>query len=117
MAEFILLFRKDITAPDPSPEEWQELGKLWWQWRTELEKQNKIASAGNRLSKGGRVVKQKGTVTNGPYAEIKEGLAGFMVIHAADFEEAVSLAKECPILRQGGNVEVRQFISPDDNET
>jgi hypothetical protein len=117
MAEFILLFRKDITAPDPSPEEWQELGKLWWQWRTQLEKQNKMASSANRLSKGGRVVKQKGIVINGPYAEIKEGLAGYMVVHAADFEEAVSLAKECPILRQGGNVEVRQFISPDDNET
>jgi len=110
MAEFILLFRKDITAQDPSPEEWQELGKLWWQWRTELEKQNKIASAGNRLSKGGRVVKQKGTVTNGPYAEIKEMLSGLIVVKADSLAEAKEIAKGCPILRINGSVEVRSVI-------
>jgi len=117
MAEFMLLFRRDTTAKNPSPEEMEEIGKSWWQWRSELESQNKITSAGNRLSKAGRVVKKKDVVTNGPYVEIKEVLGGYLVIHAADFDEAVAIAKNCPILRQGGSVEIRQFIAPDDSES
>jgi hypothetical protein len=117
MAEFMLLFRNDPQAREMSPEEFQEIGKQWWAWRQKLESQNTIASTGNRLSKKGRVVKAKNVVTDGPYAEVKEVLAGFMIIRAADFENAVAIAKECPIIQSGGNVEIRQFIAPDDNES
>ena len=115
MAEFMLLFRNDIHAREMTPEQFQETGKLWWAWMQKLEAQKKFVSAGNRLSKAGRVVKAKNVVTDGPYAEIKEMLAGFMVITAEDFDEAVSIAKECPIIQMGGNVEVRKFIAADDN--
>lgn len=117
MAEFMLLFRNDVNAKEMSPEQFQEIGKLWWAWRQKLESQNKIVSTGNRLSKSGRVIKAKNVVTDGPYAEIKEALAGFMVINAADFDEAVAIAKECPIILSGGNVEIRKFIAADDNES
>ena len=117
MAEFMLLFRYNIRAQQPSPQQMQEIGKLWWAWRQKLESQNKIVSTGNRLSKGGRVIKSKNVVTDGPYAEIKETLAGFMTINAEDFDEAVAIAKECPIIQSGGNVEVRKFIAADDNES
>lgn len=117
MPEFMLLFRRDTTAPQPTPEQWQEIGQKWWQWRSELENAGKVAASGNRLSQGGRVVKAGNVVTDGPYAEIKEMLAGYMVLKAADFNEAVSIAQHCPILLQGGNVEIRQFIAPDDNES
>lgn len=117
MAEFMLLFRRDTTAAAPSAEQMQEIGKQWWQWRSQLEAQNKVVATGNRLSQAGRVVKSKNVVTDGPYAEIKEVLGGYIVIRAEDFDEAVSIAKHCPILDQGGNVEVRKFIAPDDNES
>ena len=116
MAEFMLLFRRDTKAADPSPEQWQEIGKKWWQWRTQLESQNKVAATGNRLSQAGRVVKPN-AVTDGPYAEIKEMLAGYIVVNAESFDEAVAIAKECPILLQNGNVEIRKFIAADDNES
>ena len=117
MAEFMLLFRRDIKAEEPTPQQMQEIGMKWWQWRIQLESQNKIASTGNRLSKAGRVVKANNAVTDGPYAEIKEMLAGFMVLKAESFEEAIAVAKTCPILLNGGNVEVRKFIAADDNES
>lgn len=98
-------------------EQFQSIGQKWWAWRQKLESQKKIVSTGNRLSKRGRVIKANNVVTDGPYAEIKEVLAGFMVITAEDFEEAVAIAKECPIILSGGNVEIRQFIAPDDNES
>ena len=116
MAEFMLLFRRDTTVAEPTPQQIQEIGMKWWQWRSELESTNKITLAGNRLSKAGRVIRSN-AVTDGPYAEIKEMLAGYMIINAENFDEAVSIAKGCPILISGGNVEVRQFIAPDDNES
>jgi hypothetical protein len=60
-------------------------------------------------------VNAKNVVTDGPYAEIKEVLAGYMVLRAEDFEEAVSIAKNCPIILMGGNVEIRKFIAADDD--
>ncbi|HEY2580475.1 MAG TPA: YciI family protein [Mucilaginibacter sp.] len=49
-------------------------------------------------------------VTDGPYAEIKEILMGVSVLKVATIDEAVEIAKGCPILKFGGNVEVRPVI-------
>lgn len=117
MPEFILLFRRDNKDETISPEQMQELGKKWGTWRSELEAKNEIAAVGNRLSRAGRVVKSKDVVTDGPYAEIKEVLNGYLIVNAIDFDEAVDVAKGCPILQMGGNVEVRKFIAADDNES
>jgi hypothetical protein len=38
-----------------------------------------------------------GVRSDGPYAETKEWIAGFMVIEAADIEEAIALAGEGPL--------------------
>ena len=46
-------------------------------------------------------------VTDGPYAEAKDLLLGFIVIHARDLDEAVEIAHGCPIVAGGGSVEVR----------
>jgi len=113
----MLLFRNDVKGPQPSPAKMQEMGQLWWAWMSRLEAEKKLVSTGNRLSRAGRVVKDKNVVTDGPYAEIKETLLGFMTITAEDFDEAISIAKGCPVIQSGGNVEVRQFIAPNDNES
>jgi hypothetical protein len=58
------------------------------------------------------VVKWGNVVTDGPYAEIKESLAGFIMVRATDFEDALSMAKACPILGGAGNsVEVRRVTN------
>jgi hypothetical protein len=44
----------------------------------------------------GKVVR-KDAVTDGPYAEIKESLGGLIVVRAKDYDEAVEIAKGCPI--------------------
>lgn len=48
-------------------------------------------------------------VTDGPFAETKEQIAGFVLLEAKDFDEAVSLASLIPPARLGG-VEVRPII-------
>jgi hypothetical protein len=51
--------------------------------------------------RGGRV-----TVTDGPFAETKEQLAGFYLLDARDLNEAIQMAAKIPPAREG-SVEVR----------
>jgi hypothetical protein len=52
-------------------------------------------------------------VINGPYVEIKESIGGMIFVSAADYEEATEIAKGCPILEVGGNVEIRKAVTPE----
>ena len=65
-------------------------------------------------SQGARVEFYKGkpTVTDGPFAETKELVAGFWLIEADSLGDAVEWAKRVPF--EQGEVEVRQVFEPDD---
>jgi hypothetical protein len=47
------------------------------------------------------------SVTDGPYAETKEQLGGFMVLEANDLNHAIQLASKLPCMRVGGSLEIR----------
>ena len=49
----------------------------------------------------------KATVTDGPFAETKEQLGGFVVIEAADLNHAIQLMSSLPCMRIGGALEIR----------
>jgi hypothetical protein len=53
-----------------------------------------------------RVRSGKVSITDGPFAETKEVLAGFYLIDAADLNEAIHMASEIPPARVG-SIEVR----------
>jgi len=53
-----------------------------------------------------RVRNGKTTVTDGPFAETKECLAGFYMIEARDLNEAIQIASRIPPARVG-SIEVR----------
>jgi hypothetical protein len=48
----------------------------------------------------------KVSLTDGPFAETKEQIGGFVLIEAKDLNEAIQLASKIPVIRLGG-VEVR----------
>lgn len=52
-----------------------------------------------------------GVVTDGPFIETKEALAGVFVIEARDLDHAIELAKMTPIV--SGGVEVRPLLGLD----
>lgn len=56
-----------------------------------------------------RVRDGKRLVTDGPFAETKEQLAGFYLIEASDVEEAISIAARQPGARLG-TIEVRPVL-------
>ena len=53
-----------------------------------------------------RVRNGKLTVTDGPFAETKEQLAGFYLVEARDLNDAIQIASKIPPAREG-SVEVR----------
>lgn len=82
-------------------------------WLGSVAARNKLADKGNRLSATeAKTVKPNDVITDGPYTEIKEFISGFMVVKTATIEEAVELARDNPILKAGGNVEVREVLTP-----
>ena len=113
MDEFVLLMRLDIITKDaqPSPEQLQVYMKQYQNWVGGIAAQNKFVG-GTGLSTEGKVIKSDHIITDGPYAEIKESVAGFIIIKAKDFDEASSIADACPILQgQGNSLEVRKIVS------
>jgi hypothetical protein len=50
------------------------------------------------------------TVTDGPFLEAKEVIAGFYVFEAADLDTALAIARRNPITQQGGGVEIRPVL-------
>ena len=48
-------------------------------------------------------------VTDGPFAETKEQLAGYFLVEAKDLDEAIAIAKKIPSAKMG-TIEVRALI-------
>ena len=53
-----------------------------------------------------RVRNGKTYITDGPFAETKEALAGFYLVDARDLNEAIQMASKIPPAREG-SIEVR----------
>lgn len=77
----------------------------------------KVAEMGGRivtaqaLEASTRAVSVRGAlVTDGPFAEAKEVLAGVFVLEARDRDHAVEIARLCPATWRGG-VEVRPLLA------
>ena len=114
MKEFVLIFRNSSNPhANPSPEQLQER----MNWMGSIAAQNKLVDKGNRLSAThAKTVKPGNVVTDGPYTEIKEFISGYLIVKAASIDEAVEMAKANPTFKGGGNIEVRQILTPEDKE-
>ncbi len=115
MNEYVLIFRRNVgrNEDQPSPAQMQAAIKPWQEWLGSMAAQNKLANKGVRLQMDGRTIKSGNSVTNGPYSETKEIVGGLVIVKAEDYDDAVELARGCPILLApwGGSVEVRQLLS------
>lgn len=111
---FLLLFRNAGLEAHAhlTPEQRAELTEQWNTWYDSLVQAGK-ASQGAPLGLNGRVLSgpRGRSVVDGPYAEAKEVVGGYVMIHAADLDEATELAKGVPGLAIGLTVEVRPVLS------
>jgi hypothetical protein len=58
-----------------------------------------------------RVAGGRTLMTDGPFADTKEVIGGFIVVEAANLDEAIELAARIPAARHGGVVEVRPVVA------
>jgi len=92
-----------------SPEAQQAQLQKWFEWIEKLTKEKRYV-AGEALLPGGKTIRGvKKTVTDGPFAESKEVVGGFFIVAAKDYDDAVTLAKDCPDYELGGIVEIREI--------
>jgi hypothetical protein len=116
MTQYLLALYRDYAAPIPA-EQTQQV------WADVTALGDKLTEAGAFVFQGGldggpesaTVVRQSGTgflVTDGPYTETKEHLAGFWIIEAADRDEALEWAKLTSAAQQRA-IEVRPFFDGD----
>ncbi|HMJ95874.1 MAG TPA: YciI family protein [Thermoleophilaceae bacterium] len=57
-----------------------------------------------------RVEDGKTLTTDGPFAELKEAIGGFLFFEADDLDAAIEMAARIPAARLGGAVEVRPVV-------
>ena len=69
----------------------------------------KASSNGKRLTFKGK----KATVTDGPFAETKELIAGFWIWEVKDMADAIQWASRAP-MQDGDTLEVRPYYEPED---
>ena len=93
----------------PTPEQIEATEKEWNNWFGSIAAQGKLGG-GHRPGPEGKTLLPGNVITDGPYAEVKEILMGTTVVKTETIDEAVALAKGCPILTVGGSVEVRSLI-------
>lgn len=98
-----------------TPERAQKSLQAWLTWIQGLEQKGQLKSPGLPLERGGKSVRGKElAVTDGPFTEAKDIVLGFIVVSAKDLEEAVTIAKSCPMALGGGSVEVRPVAGAPD---
>lgn len=109
-SEYLLLFRNNSWHEDLSPDEIQDVMTEWMSWFDTLVADGRCRG-GQSLEPDGIVVwGQNRQVTDGPYAEGKESVAGYFILQVADLAEATAIAQLCPGLPYGATVEVRKLM-------
>jgi hypothetical protein len=106
--EYLLLFRGNDWYNNLSPEQLQKAMTDFKAWFDRLTEQGKLKAA-QPLVREGKIVSGKNgrIVADGPFAESKEAIGGYFLLAVNSLDEAVAIAKTCPSLEYGTQVEVR----------
>jgi hypothetical protein len=111
MKQYLLAVHSVEGAPAPSDEEMQTMFKETDRINDELRAAGAWVFAGGLLPPDSATVVRVGngttTVTDGPFAETREHLAGFWIVRCQDLDQALAWAEMCAAAC--GPVEVRPF--------
>jgi hypothetical protein len=106
------------STPTPPSEEWdalsdEEKGEVYAAYKSINETPGVIP--GQRMQPPEtattvRVADGRTLTTDGPFAETKEALGGYLFYEAEDIDAAIELASRIPAARMGGAIEVRPLV-------
>jgi hypothetical protein len=99
-----------FVCVDPAAEEYVAREDNIDEWVAEMDRRN-VRVLGSRLKelKDARTIRRRNgkvIVTDGPFAETKEWIAGFDLLECADMDEAIEVASQHPMARFG-RLEIR----------
>lgn len=113
MSEFILLLHESpADFASVSADEIQAIIQEYTDWRVKIAAEGRLAGANKLKDEGGRHLSRHNhefRVVDGPYTEAKEVMGGYFIIKATSYDEAVEISKQCPHLKYGGWIELREI--------
>jgi hypothetical protein len=99
MTKYLLLY-SDGSMPETEAEQAQVM-KAWEAWYAGLG--SAVVDPGNPLTSVAKSIASDGTVSDGPKGTMA---SGYTIIQASSFDEAVKMAKGCPVLEGGADISV-----------
>ncbi|MFK8037889.1 MAG: YciI family protein [Crocinitomicaceae bacterium] len=107
---FMMVFRYTPNSEYiPTSEEIRQMKEDWGSFIGNLAIKEKLEST-SQLGSTGRRVSADLTISEGVFLSDNKMVSGNMVVKANSIDEATELAKDCPILKMGGSVEIREII-------
>ena len=111
---FLSIYKTAETGAPPTPEYMEKMQRLVEEgmragWLVATEGCLPTALGARVRSSGGNVL-----VTDGPFAETKEVIAGFALLEAASKEEAIRLTRDFLKIAGDGECELRQIFTASD---
>lgn len=109
MEKFMLFFRgSDAYEAGQSPEVLQILTQEMMAWLGVIADSH-VSS--EKLSRTGKQVSGSAkTIIDGPFGTLSDIIGGCTIIQARDIEQAIEIAKMCPILETNATIEVRPIL-------
>jgi hypothetical protein len=116
--KYMLLIHQGDTPTPRSPDEWAKLSEEEQQAvYADYQAINETPGVTSGLQLDApetattvRVQDGKTLTTDGPFAEIKEAIGGYLFLEADDLDAAIELAARIPAARMGGAIEVRPIV-------
>ena len=109
MAQYaILIYAHDSAhAPDATPDDIETCDRH----SDELSQSGSMVAAYALTPRDMATSVRADAITDGPFIDSKEVVAGFYVIEAPDLDAALTIARTNPVIADGGGVEVRPIHS------
>lgn len=116
MKNFLFLYEggdPDWEA-NTTPEQMQEIMGYWDKWMQDLSARGLLVSGGDALHNGGVRLNANGVATDIAASEFKDLVGGYSIVAAETIEQAVELAKSCPVLSDGeSTIQIREVMNMD----
>ena len=100
MAKYLLLYSGGSGMPQTEAEQKAILDD-WTAWYTALG--GAVVDPGNPTSPMAKSIDSNGKVSDGPFGTM---VTGYTIIQADSLDAAVTLSKDCPVLKSNGQVSV-----------